>query len=298
MRRGSRTTVSQMPRPAKRDEHPDKFARYRATQRTRGMKLLRIWVPDPNAPGFQEEVERQAALLRGAPEEVETMDFIEAVAAWPTARTSSRSTACWRSQSGSPTGPGRNERDPAVKGPCKAGASAAVPVGGLDHASEPDALAGVVPFDARERLSPLLADDDVATLKHLVREGMEASTLPGARLRPRIPRSLLADDRLSPPRPAPEDRALTFVVHHLRAPVQREADPNHGMQRDVADGRRARERLRVDGPNTPKTWSMLHRWRGLQGPSKPFKALQSPSPAGRAGLRRPPSRRKRVPSLC
>src|SRR5215212_6750018 len=114
------------------------------------------------------------------------------------ARTSSRSTACWRSQSGSPTGPGRNERDPAVKGPCKAGASAAVPVGGLDHASEPDALAGVVPFDARERLSPLLADDDVATLKHLVREGMEASTLralastsdtakPGAGRRPALP---------------------------------------------------------------------------------------------------------------
>ena len=73
-----------MPRPAKRDEHPDKFARYRATQRSRGMKLLRIWVPDPNAPGFQEEVERQAALLRGAPEEAETIAFIEAVAAWPT----------------------------------------------------------------------------------------------------------------------------------------------------------------------------------------------------------------------
>ena len=72
-----------MPRPAKRDEHPDKFARYRATKRSRGMKLLRIWVPDPNAPGFHEEAERQAALLRGAPEEVETMDFIEAVAAWP-----------------------------------------------------------------------------------------------------------------------------------------------------------------------------------------------------------------------
>ena len=84
MRPGSRTTVSQMPRPAKRDEHPDRFARYRATKRTRGMKLLRIWVPDPNAPGFQEEAERQAALLQGAPEEVETMDFLEAVAAWPT----------------------------------------------------------------------------------------------------------------------------------------------------------------------------------------------------------------------
>ena len=48
------------------------------------MKLLRIWVPDPNAPGFQEEAERQAVLLQGAPEEAETMDFLEAVAAWPT----------------------------------------------------------------------------------------------------------------------------------------------------------------------------------------------------------------------
>lgn len=72
-----------MPRPAKRDQHPDKFARYRATQRAKGMKLLRIWVPDPNAPGFKEEAERQAALLRGAPEEAETLAFIEAAAAWP-----------------------------------------------------------------------------------------------------------------------------------------------------------------------------------------------------------------------
>jgi Protein of unknown function (DUF3018) len=49
------------------------------------MKLLRIWVPDPNAPGFAEEVRRQAALLRGAPEEEEALDFIEAAAreTWP-----------------------------------------------------------------------------------------------------------------------------------------------------------------------------------------------------------------------
>ena len=47
------------------------------------MKLLRICVPDPNAPGFREEAERQAALLRGSPEEAEAMAFIEAAAAWP-----------------------------------------------------------------------------------------------------------------------------------------------------------------------------------------------------------------------
>ena len=72
-----------MPRPTRHDDHPDKFARYRATKRARGLKLLRIWVPDPNAPGFEEEAERQAALLRGAPEEAEVLAFIEAVAAWP-----------------------------------------------------------------------------------------------------------------------------------------------------------------------------------------------------------------------
>lgn len=46
------------------------------------MKLLRVWVPDPNAPGFREEVHRQALLLRGAPEEREALDFIEAAADW------------------------------------------------------------------------------------------------------------------------------------------------------------------------------------------------------------------------
>jgi len=44
------------------------------------MKLLRIWVPDPNAPGFAEEVRRQAALLRDAAEEDEILEFIEAAA--------------------------------------------------------------------------------------------------------------------------------------------------------------------------------------------------------------------------
>lgn len=43
------------------------------------MKLLRIWVPDPAAPGFAEEACRQAAWLLGAPEEAETLNFIEAV---------------------------------------------------------------------------------------------------------------------------------------------------------------------------------------------------------------------------
>lgn len=70
-----------MPRAARADG-PDKFQRYRASRRASGMKLLRVWVPDPRAPGFLEEARRQAQLLRSAPEELEVLDFIEAAADW------------------------------------------------------------------------------------------------------------------------------------------------------------------------------------------------------------------------
>ena len=58
----------------------DKFKRYRLGKRAKGMKLLRLWVPDPTTPDFAQEARRQAALLRGAPEETEALDFIEVVA--------------------------------------------------------------------------------------------------------------------------------------------------------------------------------------------------------------------------
>jgi hypothetical protein len=70
-----------MPRPARTDGI-DKFRRYRAAQRQRGMKLVRLWVPDPNAPGFRRQARRQAQLLRGASEEREALDFVEAAADW------------------------------------------------------------------------------------------------------------------------------------------------------------------------------------------------------------------------
>jgi hypothetical protein len=69
-----------MPRPAKQDGH-DRFSRYRMNKRRQGLRLLRIWVPDPRAPGFKAEARRQAALLRGAPEEEEALDFIQKAAA-------------------------------------------------------------------------------------------------------------------------------------------------------------------------------------------------------------------------
>ena len=53
-----------------------KFQRYRASKRAKGMRLLRIWTPDVRAPGFVEEVERQAKLLESRPEQIEATDFI------------------------------------------------------------------------------------------------------------------------------------------------------------------------------------------------------------------------------
>jgi hypothetical protein len=69
-----------MPRPAA-NEGNSKFQRYRESQKKKGMKLVRIWVPDPKAPGFAEEISRQSALIRASPDEAEALDFIEALAA-------------------------------------------------------------------------------------------------------------------------------------------------------------------------------------------------------------------------
>ncbi len=67
---------------ASTDDGLTKFQRYRNGKRRSGMKLLRLWVPDPALPGFAAEARRQAALLSGAPEEAEALHFI-AAAGWP-----------------------------------------------------------------------------------------------------------------------------------------------------------------------------------------------------------------------
>ena len=71
-----------MPRPLSQI-HPDKFARYRATKRNRGLKMVRLWLPDTSAPGFGEEAARQARLTLGDADSAEALAFIECVAAWP-----------------------------------------------------------------------------------------------------------------------------------------------------------------------------------------------------------------------
>ena len=59
-----------------------KFQRYRKTQHSKGMKLLRVWVPDTHRPEFAKEAERQAKLLSGRLEEIEALAFIDAAFDW------------------------------------------------------------------------------------------------------------------------------------------------------------------------------------------------------------------------
>jgi hypothetical protein len=68
---------------AKAKDSLTKFQRYRREKSRRGMKLLRMWVPDPSTAAFQKEARRQGALLRNAPDEIETLRFIEAAMDWP-----------------------------------------------------------------------------------------------------------------------------------------------------------------------------------------------------------------------
>lgn len=62
-------------------DRQSKFARYRARKRANGLREIRLWVPDRSAPGFWERSVLAAAILRDAPEEEETMCFIEAIQA-------------------------------------------------------------------------------------------------------------------------------------------------------------------------------------------------------------------------
>lgn len=137
-----------------------------------------------------------------------------------------------------------------------------------------DALSAILPMERRDRLAELLTDDDVATLKHLAREGMGQNTL----------RALASDlaylegwaraaTGAPLPWPAPESLALKYVAHHLWDPAERETDPQHGMPAEVAAELREALLLRSAGPHAPSTvkrrlasWGTLHRWKGREGP--------------------------------
>ncbi|WP_214473377.1 site-specific integrase [Mesorhizobium sp. dw_380] len=136
-----------------------------------------------------------------------------------------------------------------------------------------DALDSVLPFDRRDFLAGLLTDDDVATLRHLAKEGIGENSL----------RALASDlgyleawsfaaTGQPLPWPAPEAMLIKFVAHHLWDFAKRETDLAHGMPADVATALKSQALLRSDGPHAPSTvrrrlssWSTLTKWRGMRG---------------------------------
>jgi site-specific recombinase XerD len=148
-----------------------------------------------------------------------------------------------------------------------------------------DALSGILPPERRDQLATILTDDDVATLRHLAKEGMGENSL----------RALASDLAYleawalvatgSPlPWPAPEALLLKFIAHHLWDPARRAEDAAHGMPTAIATTLREKGHLRTDGPHAPATvkrrlahWATLHRWKGLESPLG--------TPAIRTGLR-------------
>jgi hypothetical protein len=57
----------------------NKFARYRARKKAQGLREIRMWVPDVNAPGFQERLDEQIARINASQSNREALDFIDAV---------------------------------------------------------------------------------------------------------------------------------------------------------------------------------------------------------------------------
>jgi site-specific recombinase XerD len=165
------------------------------------------------------------------------------------------------------------------------------------RALELDTLSAILPMDRRDRLAQLLTDDDVATLKHLAKEGMGENSL----------RALTSDlayleawalAATGEPLawPATEALALKFVAHHLWDPEKRAGDPRHGMPANVAAELHAEGLLRSEGPHAPNTvkrrlasWGTLHRWKGIESP------LTAPSlrSAVRLAVRASPRPRRR-----
>jgi hypothetical protein len=55
---------------------------YRQKLRAAGFKQVQVWVPDPKAPGFAEECQRQSLLAQQAPKNLEDLEALAAIADW------------------------------------------------------------------------------------------------------------------------------------------------------------------------------------------------------------------------
>jgi len=67
------------PVPAKTPSPTHKMQKYRARLRGQGLRPVQIWVPDPDAPGFKQEIRRQVSRLDPV-HEADALAFIAAAA--------------------------------------------------------------------------------------------------------------------------------------------------------------------------------------------------------------------------
>lgn len=58
---------------------PDKHKAYRARKKAAGLKQVRMWVIDADAPGFREKLAADIARINASESERETVAFIEAM---------------------------------------------------------------------------------------------------------------------------------------------------------------------------------------------------------------------------
>jgi len=63
-------------------QSPEKFRRYRARLKARGLRQIQLWVPDTTDPDFPRKIRQQVRRLERAPEERDSLEFIERVADW------------------------------------------------------------------------------------------------------------------------------------------------------------------------------------------------------------------------
>lgn len=143
----------------------------------------------------------------------------------------------------------------------------------LSRAEELDALDAILPFNRREKLAELLTDDDVATLKHLAKQGLGANTMRAlASDLAYLEAWCVAATGKTLPWPAQEALLIKFVAQHLWDPHEHALDANHGMPSAVSAALHEDGLLRTAGPHAPATvrrrlssWSTLTQWRGLEG---------------------------------
>jgi integrase len=174
-----------------------------------------------------------------------------------------------------------------------------------DASAPPDRfgpLAAVVTFHRQEQLDALLTDDDLATLRHLLRKGTPENTL----------RALASDLAYLEawcqaatgqplPWPAPEALVLKLIAHHLYDPSEQGKDATHGMPAEIERALKGQRVLKVGGPHAPSTvrrrlssWASLHRWRGFESATSAPRVRTALKLAIKAANRRPQRKSERA----